>query len=209
VTVVSYDGSTDRYGVRFQDGSHKAVRLRNLGPPPVQHHRGGQEYEIDSDGSDGVDVHDDSKDDKNDNDSDSDGDGYHDDDIADNGGSDDSEDNCDPEIDAEHTSDGENETVGRAPRHVLRYRVVANKAVIREGMAISSAQVGELVEGDIVDGWEEMVTDEGHTRLRISENEWVSRLTARGKMLLQSERTSTPARPCPRVLLGFLPRRCL
>ena len=45
-------------------------------------------------------------------------------------------------------------------QHVLRYRVVANKAVIRDGMEISSAQVGELVEGDIVDGWEEMVTDE-------------------------------------------------
>lgn len=97
------------------------------------------------------------------------------------------EDANDSEIDTEHDSHDEYETIGRAPRHVLRYRVVASKAVIREGMEISSAEVGELVEGDIVDGWEELVTDEGHTRLRISENEWVSRLTARGNVLLQSE----------------------
>jgi hypothetical protein len=193
VTVVGYDGSTDRYGVRFQDGSHKAVRLRNLGPPPFHHHKG--KHKIDSDGgSNGEQLRGDNTGDKEDLAAEScDGDygGGDDDDDDDSGGSGDNEDDDNPEIDTECTTDGEYTTVGRAPRHVLRYRVVANKAVIRAGMEISSEQVGELNEGDIVDGWEEMVTDEGHTRLRISENEWVSRITARGKILLQSEKTMT------------------
>jgi len=37
-----------------------------------------------------------------------------------------------------------------------------------------------------VDGWEEMLS-EGHIRLRISENEWVSRVTAGGRPLLEAE----------------------
>lgn len=37
-----------------------------------------------------------------------------------------------------------------------------------------------------VDGWEEMLS-EGHVRLRISENEWVSRVTAGGRPLLEAE----------------------
>ena len=44
---------------------------------------------------------------------------------------------------------------------------------------------GDISERDCVtvvavDGWEEMLS-EGHIRLRISENEWVSRVTAGGR----------------------------
>ena len=182
VTVVSYDAASDRFGVRFQDGSQKAVRLRNLGPVSIntQLHKERQERGVDSDGNNNDEVCGHSTDNENE--------------VAESDDDyDDDNDDDDPEIDMERTGDGY-ETVGRAPRHVVRYRVVANRAVIRAGMEISCAQVGELVKGDIVDGWEEMGTEEGHTRLRISENEWVSRVTASGKTLLQSENKQTS--PC-------------
>ena len=164
VTVVSYDERTERYGVKFADGSQKAVKLRNLGPPPAEtfdsRRQAASAYvapagdmfaspmeqsmaelrqSFDPEPQDGPYESDD------------------DDDADDRSNEDEDEIPVYEEEDDDEDDDGAldedpalygNGTDGQ-PRHMLRYRTVAPRAVIRDGVSISSEQVGELVEGDV------------------------------------------------------------
>ena len=164
VAVVSYDERTDRYGVEFPDGSQKAVKLRNLGPPPAEmfgSNRGASSagaapvgmfasplaqgmaelrQSLETEPQEGADPY--ASDDSDDDETESEKPLYEQED----------EDEDEDEEDDDGALDEEKDTADHSqprPRHVLRYRTVAPRAVIRDGVSISSEQVGELVEGDV------------------------------------------------------------
>ena len=65
-----------------------------------------------------------------------------------------------------------------------QYTILAKKAVVRVSADPESAMIEELSFGAVVTGFEARVVD-GHTRVRVGEDRWVSRVTAKGKVLLE------------------------
>ena len=66
-----------------------------------------------------------------------------------------------------------------------QYSVLAKKAVVRIDADPESALVEELPRGTVVTGTEEKLVA-GHARIRIGDGRWVSKVTAKGKVLLEA-----------------------
>ncbi len=69
------------------------------------------------------------------------------------------------------------------PTTTQQYRVLAKKAVVRVGADPDSAVIEELPGGTVVTAAEEKLVA-GHTRVRVGDGRWVSKVTAKGKVLL-------------------------
>ena len=66
-----------------------------------------------------------------------------------------------------------------------QYAVLAKKAVVRVDADPESALVDELPRGAVVTGTEEKLAA-GHARVRVGDGRWVSKVTAKGKVLLEA-----------------------
>jgi hypothetical protein len=64
------------------------------------------------------------------------------------------------------------------------YTVLGKKALVRIGADPESTIIEELPGGTVVHGLEEKLQG-GHSRIRVGEDRWVSRVTAKGKVLLE------------------------
>ena len=65
-----------------------------------------------------------------------------------------------------------------------QYSVLAKKAVVRADADPESSLVEELPQGTVVTAAEETLVA-GHTRVRVGDGRWVSKVTAKGKVLLE------------------------
>ncbi len=71
-----------------------------------------------------------------------------------------------------------------SPTMAQQYAVLAKKAVVRVDADPDSPLVEELLRGTVVTAAEEKVVA-GHTRVRVGDSRWVSKVTAKGKVLLE------------------------
>ena len=89
-----------------------------------------------------------------------------------------------PESPKKKKSKGKTDKQQPTQEQIKQYKVLGKKAVVRAGADPNSDKVDEVMGGTIVTALEEAVVD-GHTRVRTGKDRWMSRTTAKGKVLLE------------------------